>query len=155
MSISIWEKRKQRPNANWLDLQDGQEPDLQIENAWKLKLNLPLSEWPQECHLSVSQLECFLRGCNLYSQFDCNLDTSHKGCVLLRDVWLIFSAGFVGSGPLVLLIEVADRIGPNPAKAQQILLYTIAAFFTCTGRYSTLSVPAALSAQIYSLSFPF
>ncbi len=42
-------------------------------------------------------------------------------------------AGFVGSGPVVLLLELADRIGPTPARSQQVLLYSTVAVITYIG----------------------
>jgi len=53
--------------------------------------------------------------------------------VLLGGEWVVHSAGFVGSGPIVLFLEVADQIGPHPLQSQRILLFTVVAFFTFLG----------------------
>lgn len=50
-------------------------------------------------------------------------------------------AGFVGSGPVVLLLELVDRIGPSPARSQQVLLYSAVAVFTYIGALSLQLLP--------------
>ena len=42
-------------------------------------------------------------------------------------------AGFVGSGPLVLLAGVALGIGPQPSFCQRLALFQFVAAVTCTG----------------------
>ena len=49
-------------------------------------------------------------------------------------------AGFVGSGPIVLFLEVVDQIGPHPMQSQRILLFTVVAFFTFLGMILSLSL---------------
>ncbi len=44
-------------------------------------------------------------------------------------------AGFVGSGPIVLLLELLDRVGPHPTQSQRLLLYSaVVPFFTFLGK---------------------
>lgn len=51
-------------------------------------------------------------------------------------------AGFVGSGPVVLLLEVLDKVGPHPTQSQRILLYSVVVpFFTLLGAHAALHLP--------------
>lgn len=54
-------------------------------------------------------------------------------------------AGFVGSGPLVLLAGVALGIGPQPSFCQRLALFQFVAAVTCTGTSSRGSNPEELN----------
>ena len=47
-----------------------------------------------------------------------------------------WSAGYVGSGPIVLLLELFLQIGPTPSTSQFVALFELVAAFTIAGEES-------------------
>ena len=66
-------------------------------------------------------------------------------------LWMMFvtyilPAGFVASGPLVVLAEAALRMGPQPSHIQQLILFQLVAGLTLAGAALPVSlVPHATS----------
>ena len=55
---------------------------------------------------------------------------SHAACAV---------PGFVGSGPLVILADLALRIGPQPSFVQRLALYWFVTAVTCAGLQAALT----------------
>ena len=46
---------------------------------------------------------------------------------------LVASTGYVGSGPIVLLLELVLQVGPRPSVGQIVILFELVAAFTIAG----------------------
>ena len=55
-----------------------------------------------------------------------------------------YAAGFVASGPIVVLAEAALQMGPNPSHIQQVLLFYLVAGLTLAGNCSVQSCAQSL-----------
>ncbi len=61
----------------------------------------------------------------------------------------MIDAGYVGSGPIVLLLELFLQIGPQPSSGQIVVLFELVAAFTIAGE-----PPPPPPLPPLSLSFP-
>ena len=46
----------------------------------------------------------------------------------------------MGAGPIILLLEVLDKVGPHPTASQKALVFEVVAFFTLLGLVASLMV---------------